>query len=180
MTTIQIAVPDGMTADAVRGLVDEIASSRTARARVAAVLQREAAPPGPGVAAQIAAVEALWRHLIAKYGTYTAADIAALRGADPNNRSVATNLARSHGLIGFSRSGAKHYPTFEFAGRTVHPNWKPIVTPLTDAGWDRDDILLWLVSPHPGLSGREPAELINSPEAQLVVDAAANDAAGVW
>lgn len=180
MTTIQIAVPRGMTADGLRRLVGEIAASRTASARVAATMEREERPPGPGVAAQLAAVEALWRHLIDTYGTYTATDIAVLRGSDPKNRSLATRLAKAHRLIAFTRAGVKHYPTFEFRGGEAHPNWKPTVQPLVDAGWEDDDILLWLVSPHPALSGREPAALIDSKRAAEVAAVAANDALGTW
>lgn len=180
MTTIEVAVPDGMTAGAVRRLIDEIASSRTASARVAAAMQRETNPPGPGVAAQIAAVEALWRHLIDTYGTYTSADIAKLRGADPKNRSVATSLAKTHHLISFTRRGSRHYPTFEFKGGEPHPNWKPLIAPLVAADWDDDDILLWLVSPHPALSGREPAEFIDTSHANEAVAVATNDARGTW
>lgn len=180
MATIQIAVPDGMTADGLRRLVGDIAASRAASARVAATLQRETNPPGPGVAAQIAAVEALWRHLIGTYGTYTATDIAVLRGADPKNRSIAARLAKTHSLIAFTRGGVKHYPTFEFKGGAVHPNWNRITQPLVDAGWDGDDILLWMVSPHPALSGREPAELVDTAHAGNAAAVAANDALGTW
>lgn len=180
MATIEIAVPDGMTADDVRRLIGQIAASRAAAARVAAVLAGSASPPGPGVAAQLAAVEALWRHIEADYGTYTARDIATLRGADPEGRSVASRLAKKYRLIAVVRGRSKRYPSFEFKGGAPHPHWLPIVTPLTAAGWDDADILLWLVSPHPGLGGREPAELIDTAKARLVADLAASDARGTW
>jgi hypothetical protein len=180
MTTVEVTVPAGMSADAVRRLVGEIASSRAAAARVASVLQAEQSPPGPGVAAQLAAVERLWRHLIDRYGAYTSADIAVMRGADPKNRSVATNLAKAHGLIGFTRAGAKLYPAFEFKFGGVHPAWRQLVEPLQAAGWDGEDILLWLVSPHPALSGREPASLIDTAEIEALRTIVENEARGIW
>lgn len=180
MGTIEVTVPSGMTADALRRLVEGLDASQAGAARVAAMLEREENPPGPGVAAQIAAVEALWRHLADKYGTYTATDIAALRGADPKNRSIATNLAKTHRLIAVTRAGTKRYPTFEFKGGEPHPSWKQIIAPLAAARWDDDDILLWMVSPHPALSGLEPAELIDTDRAADVAAASANDALGTW
>ncbi len=178
MTTTEVRIPDGMTADAVNSLLDHVATSRTAVARIAAALRD--AEVGPATAAQLAAVEQRWRHLIDRYGVYDAHEIATLRGAKPGNRSVATNLAKRGGLIGFTRGRAKVYPRFEFRGGDVHPAWRAVSAPLVDAGWDDEDILLWLVSPNAALDGREPAALIDARDPSELVAVVEREALGVW
>lgn len=180
MSTTEVSVPVGMTADTVKLLVDHVASSRTAVARVSSVMEQQEVEIGPATAAQLASVEHLWRRLLEGYGVYGAADIAALRGATPGNRSVATNLARRAGLIGFMRGRVKVYPRFEFKGRDVHPNWRAVSAPLVEAGWDDEDILLWMVSPNTALDHREPAALINDENAVALRAVVEREALGVW
>lgn len=183
MNTVEITLPAGMTKSALTRLVDEVAANRTAVARIGAVLQQLDAEVGPGTAAQLASVEGRWRHLLDTYGAYTSADIARLRGADPKHRSVATNLAKSHGLISFPRGRAKLYPTFQFSGGEVHPQWQAVTAPLVEADWAGEDILLWMVSPHPALDGREPAALLISGDAaagRQLAELSRTEAAGIW
>lgn len=179
MTTVEVPVPPGMEPEMVRDYVRHLLASRTATERVAAVLQQQDAATGPATAAQLASVEQLWRHLIDD-GVYTAADIARLRGAKPSNRSVASNLAKTHGLIGVARGHAKVYPVFEFSGAEPNPAWAPATRPLLDAGWEGPDILLWMVSPNARLSGREPATLLNPDGEDQLISLAETEARGVW
>lgn len=125
-------------------------------------------------------MERLWRHLTDDYGVYTSTDIARMRGASPSNRSVASNLAKTHGLIGVTRGHAKVYPTFEFSGPNPHPGWRAATDPLINAGWDGPDILLWMISPNSRLSGREPASLLNAGETERLVSLSQTEARGVW
>lgn len=180
MTTVRIAVPEGMKPETFRRYLDQVATSRTANARIAAVMEQQEVETGPATAAQLAAVEHLWRHLINRYGVYGSADIARMRGAKPTNRSVATNLAKAHGLIGLARGNAKVYPSFEFRGTEPHPQWRAASQPLIEAGWDGQDILLWMVSPNPTLDGREPAALIDSDDVGTLVRLVETEARGVW
>ncbi len=182
MTSIEVPVPRGMEPDVFRRFLSTVAASRTASARIAAVMEQQDVETGPATAAQLAAVEHLWRHLISRYGVYRSADIARMRGGKSTNRATATNLARAHGLIGFSRGRAKVYPTFEFNGSNPHPRWAAVSKPLVDAGWDGQDILLWMVSPNPALNGREPAELIagTADEVGELVRVVEVEARGVW
>jgi hypothetical protein len=180
MTSVAITVPDGMRPDAFRRVLNQIADNSAARARIAAVMEQQQVDVGPATAAQLASVELRWRHLIDDYGAYTAADIARLRGAKPDNRSVATNLARAYGLIGFRRGNAKVYPAFEFRGAEPHPRWADVSRPLVQAGWEDPDILLWLVSPHAGLDGREPASLIDGAEIDDLIRVVNTEARGIW
>lgn len=177
MSTVSLDLPPGVGADEVRRWTAQVSASRSAAARVSAALAH-GADVAPAVAGQLAAVELLWRHLIDRYGVYTSADVARLRGVNPGDRSVATRLARTHGLIGLTRGGAKLYPTFEFTADGPNPHWKNIVAPLTSAGWDDADILLWLVSPHPTLDGQEPAALIDA-EPDRVIALTGIEAQGV-
>lgn len=183
MTTVEVQLPPGMTKARLTQLIDEVAANTTARERVAAILQQQEVQVGPATAAQLAAVEERWRHVIDTYGAYSAADIARLRGTNPQHRSGATQLAKAHGLLALRRGRSKLYPTFQFSGTEVHSAWQSAMAPLVEADWAGDDILLWLVSPHVALDGREPAELLVSGQA---ADAArlkaltASEAAGIW
>ncbi len=160
MTTVKVPVPAGVPVGPFKEYVAGLASHQAVQRRVAAVLEQEKSEVGPATLAQLGQVEHLRRHLIQTYGVYTSAEIAALRGAKSTNRSVATNLAKIAGLIGFTRGRMKVYPRFEFSGREPHPDWSRVSRPLLAADWDDEDVLLWMVSPHPLLDGREPAELI--------------------
>lgn len=180
MSTTEVPVPDGVAPATWRRYVAQLASSKSAVSRIAAVMQQEEAEVGAATAAQVASVEHLWRHLIQKYGVYHGADIATMRGAKASNRSVATNLAKREGLMGFVRGRAKAYPKFQFKGSGVHPSWRAVSAPLIDAGWDDEDILLWMVSPNVGLAGSEPAELIDTARLAEVVEAVRREAQGIW
>lgn len=180
MSTTEVPVPEGMTAETVKQLVQHVGLSRSAVARVSLVMEQQDVEVGPATSAQLASVEHLWRHLLDRYGVYGAADIASLRGAKPGSRSVATNLAKREGLIGFTRGRVKVYPRFEFKGRGVHPNWRGVSAPLVKAGWDNEDILLWMVSPNAALGGREPAALVDEGDARALREIVEREALGVW
>lgn len=62
----------------------------------------------------------------------------------------------------------------------MHPNWKAVSAPLTHAGWDDEDILLWMVAPNPALDDHEPAELIDTPRTTQLLQLAEREALGVW
>lgn len=179
MATIEVRVPDGMAEKEFKRYMDRISSTRTALARISSLLEHEKASVGPATAAQLVSVENLWRHLINTYGVYDSTDIASLRGAKHDNRSVATYLTKTAGLIGFSRGRMKLYPKFQFKGRNVHPNWSHICQPLLDAGWHDDDILLWMVSANAAFNGQEPAERIDT-DAHTLREVVEQEAAGIW
>lgn len=179
MSTVTVPVPAGVPADGFKKYLEQIAANQAVLRRVAAVLQEEKSEIGPATVGQLAQVEHLWRHLIDTYGVYTSAEIAELRGAKASNRSIATNLAKTADLIGFSRGRMKVYPRFQFNGRQPHPDWGRMCGPLRAAGWGDEDILLWMVSPHAGLDRREPAELIDN-DPDRVADLAAQEARGTW
>ncbi len=179
-TTVEVPVPDGIDADAFRRYLTGMSAHRSAISRIAAVMEQQDAEVGPATAAQLASVGHLRRHLIDRYGIYRAADIAAMRGAKPTNRSVATNLAKRTGLLGFMIGRAKVYPAFQFAGNQVHPNWAQVSRPLIEAGWDEEDVLLWMVSANVVLGGREPAALIDTDDADAVRRLVEEEAKGAW
>lgn len=177
---ISVEVPVGTDPEVLRAFVRRTFASSSAIERVATALMHEGAEVGPATSAQLARVEHLWRHLIGTYGVYRATEIAEMRGASPTNRSLATNLAKKESLVGFQRGQAKFYPRFEFKGSQVHPRWRDIVGSAKEAGWDDEDLLLWLVSPHPLLDMREPAALIDGTEVDRVVAVVEREAQGVW
>lgn len=179
MATVEVPVPDGMSAETFREYMSRISDTRATMLRITAELERSDAEVGPAAVAQLAQVEHLWRHLIDTYGVYTSADIAALHGAKPGNRSIATNLAKLGGLIGFTRGRRKLYPRFEFDRGRVHPNWSRVSNPLIQSGWDPEDVLLWMVSENVSLNRQEPAELINT-DADTLQQLVEREALGVW
>jgi hypothetical protein len=179
MQVIEVRVPVGTDAAVVERYAQELVRSNVARDRVATALEKD--PVGPGVSAQLAAVEQLWRHLSEDYGVYRAGDIARLRGASATNRSLASRLAKQEGLLSFTRGGAKVYPQFQFKGSNVHPDWRAVVGPLAEAGWDSEDTLLWMVSPHPLLGMREPAQvLVEDSDVGELVALTQREALGTW
>lgn len=181
MTTVEVPVPQGMHPEEFRRYLALAASSQVARDRIASVLEQQDAEIGPATAAQLASVERLWRHLVNRYGVYRSSDIARMRGGTPTNRSIASHLAKAHGLIGLTRGNAKMYPAFEFTGRDPHPQWHAVSRPLVDAGWADQDILLWMVSPNPVLDGQEPAALLGSGDGvDQVRQVVESEAQGVW
>ena len=177
---IPVEVPIGTDPEILRAFLRRTFASSSAVERIATALMHEGAEVGPATAGQLVQVEHLWRHLIDTYGVYNSTEIARLRGGNPGNRSTASNLAKKEGLIGFRRGNAKVYPIFEFKGSTAHPRWTDIAGPLKAAGWEGEDILLFLVSPHPALDGNEPAALIDTPEVDHVVSVVEREAQGVW
>ncbi|WP_120006450.1 hypothetical protein [Nesterenkonia muleiensis] len=179
-TTVEIPVPENMSPEEARHLAEDLLQRRSAFADFARDVELKPDLVHPSVAWHVVAVDHMWRKLIDKYGVYTSADIARLRGANPQNRSVATNLAKRENILSFTRAGKKLYPRFQFKGDRAHPEWKHIVEPLLNAGWDSQDILLWLTGPNGAIDGREPAELIGTDEVNKVITDAEDEAKGIW
>lgn len=182
MSTVEVPVPEGMDPATFQQYVAEVVANRSAVSRVATVMEQQEAEVGPATVAQLARVEHLRRHLAGTYGVLRAADIATLRGAKATNRSVATHLARTQGLLGYTVGRAKVYPAFQFKGSQVHPRWGAVSVPLVEAGWEEEDILLWMASANAALAGREPAALIDGRDEDVAALLALveQEARGTW
>ncbi|GFZ86809.1 hypothetical protein [Nesterenkonia alkaliphila] len=178
--TIEIQVPGKLDPREARALAE---SALRKRAQLDDFVQSVELKPDlvhPAVAWHVVAADHRWRELMHKYGVFTSTEIALLRGANPKNRSVATNLAKREKLLSFIRGGRKLYPRFQFKGSSAHPSWKSIVTPLLDAGWQDEDILLWMTSPNGSLEGKIPADLLNASDVDRVIADAEDEAKGIW
>lgn len=179
--SVEIAVPQGLDVEEARSYAEEALRQYLATREFSRALEVQADLVQPGTAAQLVRVDHLWRHLVDKYGAYTSREIAELRGADPGNRSVATNLAKREKLLSFTRGRNKLYPRFQFKRADVHPSWKRVVTPLLGAGWDPQDILQWMVAPHEGLDGAEPADVFQHGDLEQLLREVEDEAKGiVW
>lgn len=176
--TVELRVPDGMTAEEFTRAVERQFGHRVANERLATTLSNLPVEVYPNTAQQLARVERLWRHLVETYGIYTSREIAELRGAAGSNRAVASRLAGQHGLRGFQRGRHRVYPRFQFRHAELDPVWRETSLLFARAGWDDDDVLLWMVSPHVLLDGDEPAEYLDQPERLLPL--VERETAGVW
>lgn len=77
-------------------------------------------------------------------------------------RSGAASLGET-GLLALTYRGERVYPGFQFKDQMIRPEWRGLVTPLLEAGWEASEVLLWMASPSgwiPG--GRVPADLLDT------------------
>lgn len=172
MATIELEVPEGLDPELVKQHFQNQLGYRASVRELSEVLASSEQAISPAAAASMASVEQFWRDLIEKYGVYSAADIAILRGANPKNRSVAANFAKRQKVVGFQRGRAKVYPRFQFLDSEVHPDWKRLSAPLFEAGWPEKPILYWACSPSGYLDQRAPADAIGTDDIDAAVDAA--------
>lgn len=109
-----------------------------------------------------------WRTIEAKWGLYTAAEVAKLVGGRPEAaRALTGNLRRRKGLTGVKRLGALRYPGFQFVANHdgslgVAPAWSQLKQMLAPAQWSDADLLAWTAAPNAWLDGRSPAEEIQA------------------
>jgi hypothetical protein len=139
----------------------------------------EPVPVGPATGGQITPVDQAWRQIELRYGALDAGRYAELVGASPTSRSV-TSKAKVKGLVGYRRGRWILYPGFQFDDRGVRPGWNDIVAPLRAAGWEDEDIVLWLAAPHGALGRRSPVEALDAGDRSLVLDVVRDATAQVW
>lgn len=172
-----VRAPGGL--GAVSGLLESLAAREDVLRHVTDTVANQPVPIGPATAAQIALVDQTWRGIESRYGALDAGRYAELVGASPTSRSVASK-AKAKGLVGYRRGRRILYPGFQFDERGLRPGWNDIVGPLRDAGWDDEDIVLWLAAPHAVLSRRSPVEALDDGDRGLVLDVVRDATAGVW
>ena len=164
---------------AVTGLLENLAVREGVLRHVTDTVANEPLPVGPATAAQIALVDQAWRGIESRYGALDAGRYAQLVGASPSSRSVASK-AKAKGLVGYRRGRRILYPGYQFDDRGLRPGWNDIVAPLRDAGWDDEDIVLWLAAPQGALGQRSPVDALDDGDRGLVLDLVRDEAAGVW
>lgn len=169
--------PGGL--DAVTGLLESLIVREGVLRHVTDTVANQPVPVGPATAGQIALVDQAWREIEERYGALDAGRYAELVGAARTSRSVASK-ARAKGLVGYRRGRRILYPAFQFDERGLRQGWWDVVAPLRDAGWEDEDIVLWLAAPHGSLGRRSPVESLNEGDRELVLDAVKQAAAGVW
>lgn len=165
--------------DAVRVLLESLAARQGVLQHVTDAVANQPLPVGPATAGQIALVDQAWREIESRHGALDAGQYAELVGASPTSRSVASK-ARTKGLVGYRRGRRILYPGFQFDRRGLRPGWKEIIAPLRNAGWDDEDIVLWLAAPHGALGRRSPVETLDDGDRVRVLDVVRDQAAGVW
>jgi hypothetical protein len=164
---------------AVTGLLESMAVREDVIRHVTDAVANQPVPVGPATAGQIALVDHAWRGIESRYGALDAGGYAELVGASPTSRSVASK-AKAKGLVGYRRGRRILYPRFQFDERGLRPGWSDVVAPLRDAGWDDEDIVLWLAAPNGALGRRSPVEALEEGARDLVLDVVRNETAGVW
>lgn len=172
-----VRAPGGL--DAVKGLLESLAVREGVLRHVTDTVANQPVPVGPATAGQIALVDQAWRGIESRHGALDAGRYAELVGASPTSRSVASK-AKAKGLVGYRRGRRILYPGFQFDERGLRPGWNDVVAPLRDAGWDDEDIVLWLAAPHGALGRRSPVKALDDGDRGLVLDVVRKETAGVW
>lgn len=172
-----VRAPGGL--HAAKGLLESLTLREAVLRHVTDTVANQPVPLGPATAGQVALVDQAWRGIESRYGALDAGQYAQLVGASPTSRSVATK-AKAKGLVGYRRGRRILYPGFQFDGRGLRQHWGDIVAPLRGAGWDDEDIVLWLAAPNGALDRRSPVEALDDGDHALVVDVVKQESAGVW
>lgn len=172
-----VRTPGGL--GAVRGLLESLVVREGVLRHVTDTIANQPVPVGPATAGQIALVDQAWRGIESRYGALDAGRYAELVGALPTSRSVASK-AKAKGLVGYRRGRRILYPGYQFDERGLRPGWNDVVAPLRDAGWDDEDIVLWLAAPHGALGRRSPVDALDDGDRGLVLDLVRDETAGVW
>lgn len=172
-----VRAPGGL--GAVTRLLESLAVREGVLRHVTDTVANQPVPVGPATAGQIALVDQAWRGIESRYGALDAGRYAELVGASPTSRSVASK-AKAKGLVGYRRGRRILYPGFQFDERGLRPGWAELVAPLREAGWEDEDIVLWLAAPHGALGRRSPVEALDEGDRGLVLDVVNDETAGVW
>lgn len=159
-------------------LIEAMSSRSNVLQHVTNAVANQPAGLGPATTAQIGLVDQRWREIEDKYGVVDAGEYAEWVGGSPTNRSLASK-ARKRGLLGFRRGQKVLYPRFQLDARGIREGWQQMVAPLRNAGWDDEDIILWLVSPNGGLGRETPLEIFEADRGRLL-KVVGDEAAGLW
>lgn len=153
MAASRVLVPEGMDPRHAQRTLDLLAAHEGALHRIESALANEAAATAPATAAMLAALDAKWRSVEIDYGVYETAEVAALIGV--TNRSSVHRLRETRGLVAYKRANRRLYPAFQFhRGRAL--DLRPLTTPLREAGWSDEDIVMWLISANGHTSRNDP------------------------
>lgn len=164
---------------ALAGLLESLAVREGVLRHVTDTVANQPVPVGPATAGQIALVDQAWRGIESRFGALDAGGYAELVGASSTSRSVASK-AKARGLVGYRRGRRILYPGFQFDERGLRPGWNDVVAPLRAAGWEDEDIVLWLTAPHGALGRRSPVEALDEGDRGLVLEVVKDETAGVW
>jgi len=169
MAASRVLVPEGMDPRHAQRTLDLLAAHEGALHRIESALANEGAATAPSTAAMLAALDAKWRSIDVDYGVYETHEVATLVGV--TNRSSVHRLRETRGLVAYKRANRRLYPAFQFhRGRAV--DLRPLTTPLREAGWSDEDIVMWLIS----ANGHTPR---NEPPVRALVAAIGHTASGV-
>jgi hypothetical protein len=164
---------------AISGLLESLAVREDVLRHVTDTVANQPVAIGSATAGQIASVDQAWRKIESRYGALDSGRYAQLLGASPKSRSVASK-AKSKGLVGYRRGRRILYPGFQFDERGLRTGWNSVIAPLRNAGWDDEDIVLWLAAPNGALDRRSPVEALDDGDRDLVLNVVRNETAGVW
>ena len=164
---------------AISGLLETLTVRDGVLRHVTDTVANQPVPLGTATAGQIAQVDQAWRSIESRYGALDSSQYAELVGAAPSSRSVASK-AKAKGLVGYRRGRRLRFPGFQLDERGLRPGWNDIVAPLRNAGWEDEDIVLWLAAPHGGLGRRSPVEALDQGDRDAVLDVVKDETAGVW
>lgn len=134
----------------------------------------------PQTARALQVTENAYRRIGDEFGYLTSSEVAARMNAKTVNRTLANQLRIDGKLLAIQRTNRYLFPGFQFDDRgQVKPVMERLIRIAEDAGWDHDDLLLWLGNPTSRFDDdRRPLDHLD--EEDLVVDALQQAANDTW
>jgi hypothetical protein len=130
----------------------------------------------PQLARGLQATENIWRGMAAEFRLLTSGQVAALLGARPSNRKLASRRRAAHQIAGVVRRNAVLYPGFQFdrIHGTILTLMERLIELSTANGWSEEDLLLWLCSPTTSFDAEDrPVDHFDDPDAVVAAAKAA-------
>ncbi|GAB4100532.1 hypothetical protein [Sinomonas halotolerans] len=117
----------------------------------------------PQLARALMATENVWASVEGEFGLLTSTGVAELIGSRGKGRSFAADQRGAGRIVGVRRRGVYLYPGFQFdrARGRVLPVVQDLAAAAREAGWDGEDLVLWLVSPSGYFGGARPVDRLD-------------------
>lgn len=159
----RVAVP----ADVLRPILQSVQAFRD----LAPAMEASKFTASPQMARSLQARENWLRSIEEEFGTLSRQEVAELRGSKGANRSMAADLQSKGQILAFRRGNSFRIPQFQFteAGH-IRPALPRLIAAATDAGWDDQDLLVWLTNPNRHFpEGKRPVDCLDDVDRILEV-----------
>lgn len=133
---------------------------------LAPAMEAAEAAASPQMARSLQARENWLRSIDDEFGTFTRQEVAELRGSPGKNRGMAADMQERGEIIAYRRGNAFRIPAFQLdvSGHAL-PVMPRIIAEAREAGWEDQDILVWLTNPNTHFpDGKRPVDCLGDVE----------------